>query len=74
MDKIWYKNPSKSEFIGRCGVDEKPECPRRTDKSRTLKKGKQTMLVLHSEFKVSRGLISIVNIVTIFLVIRNAKG
>jgi len=48
MDKIWYRNPSKSEFIGRCGVDEKTndhaplwrgwknEWPRRTDKSRTL--------------------------------------
>ena len=23
MDKIWYRNPSKSEVIGRCGVDEK---------------------------------------------------
>jgi len=25
MDKIWYRNPSKSEVIGRCGVDEKNE-------------------------------------------------
>jgi len=23
MDKIWYKNPSKSEVIVRCGGDEK---------------------------------------------------
>jgi len=23
MDKIWYRIPSKSEVIGRCGVDEK---------------------------------------------------
>jgi len=23
MDKIWYRNPSKSEVIGRCGRDEK---------------------------------------------------
>ena len=23
MDKIWYRNPSKSEVIGRCGADEK---------------------------------------------------
>jgi len=23
MDKIWYKNPSKSEVIGRSGGDEK---------------------------------------------------
>ena len=23
MDNIWYRNPSKSEDIGRCGGDEK---------------------------------------------------
>jgi len=23
MDKIWDRNPLKSEVIGRCGVDEK---------------------------------------------------
>ena len=37
MDKIWDRNPSKSEVIGRCGGDENNEWPRRTDK-RTLKK------------------------------------
>ena len=26
MDKIWYRNPSKSEVIGRCGGDEKFKC------------------------------------------------
>jgi len=36
MDKIWDRNPSKSEFIGCCGGDEKTEWPRRTDKSWTL--------------------------------------
>jgi len=25
MDKIWYRNPSKLEVIGRCGGDEKNE-------------------------------------------------
>jgi len=25
MDRIWYRNPSKSEVIGRCGGDEKTE-------------------------------------------------
>ena len=35
MDKIWDRNPSKSEVIGRCGGGEKTD---RTDKSRTLKK------------------------------------
>ena len=39
MDKIWYRNPSKSEVIDRCGGDEKTEWPRRTDKNCTLKKG-----------------------------------
>ena len=24
MDKIWYRDPSKSQVIGRCGGDEKP--------------------------------------------------
>ena len=38
MDKIWDRNPSKSEVIGRCGGDEKNEWSRWTDKSRTLKK------------------------------------
>ena len=37
MDKIWDRNPSKSEVIGRCGGDEKNEWSRRTNKSRTLK-------------------------------------
>jgi len=32
MDKIWYKNPSKSEVIGRCGGNEKNEWPRKTVK------------------------------------------
>jgi len=36
MDKIWDRNPSKSEVIGRCGRDEQAEWSRRTDKSRTL--------------------------------------
>jgi len=36
MDNIWYRNPSKSKVIGRCDVDEKPEWPHRTGKSRTL--------------------------------------
>ena len=38
MDKILYRNSSKSEVIGRCGGNEKTEWPRRTDKSRTQKK------------------------------------
>ena len=56
MDKIWYRNPSKSEVIGRCGGDEKTEWPHRTDKCRMLKnktkkthhKIKQSLNVLKS--------------------------
>jgi len=33
MDKIWYRNPLKSQVISRCGWDEKNEWPCRTDKS-----------------------------------------
>ena len=36
MDKIWYRNPSKSDVIGRCGRDENAE----PTKSWTLKKKK----------------------------------
>jgi len=25
VDKIWYRNPSKSEVIGRCGGDDHAE-------------------------------------------------
>ena len=38
MDKIWYRNPSKSGVFGRCGGDEKTQWPHRTDKSQTIKK------------------------------------
>ena len=38
MNKIWDRNPSKSEVIGHCGGDEKNEWPRRNDKSQMLKK------------------------------------
>ena len=37
MDKIWYRNPSKSEVIGRCGGDEKTDDHAERTKSRTLK-------------------------------------
>ena len=35
MDKIWYRNPSKSEVIGRCG-DEKTNDHAEPDKNRKL--------------------------------------
>ena len=49
MDKIWYRNPSKSEVIGRCGGDEKTEWPRRTNKSRTLKIIKKIIIKKHKQ-------------------------
>ena len=56
MDTIWDRNPSKSEVIGRCDGDEKPEWPHRTDKSRTLKNYKvnilnENFLCLNSQLK-----------------------
>ena len=37
MDKIWDRNPAKSEVIGRCGRDErKKKLQRRTDTVKTL--------------------------------------
>ena len=35
MDKIWDRNPLKSEVIGRCGRDEKTEWPRYEDTMKT---------------------------------------
>ena len=48
MDKIVYRNPSKSEVIGRCGVDEKTEWSRKSDKSRTLTKIQNNPCTSHS--------------------------
>ena len=38
MDKIWYRNPSKLEVIGRFGGDEKNRMTMQNRQSRTLKK------------------------------------
>jgi len=47
VDKIWDRNSSESEVIGRsCGGDEKNEWPRRTDKCRTLKKYKNIYCII----------------------------
>ena len=48
MDKIWYRNPSKSEVIGRCDGDEKTERPRRTDKKTNAKKVKMLLKISRS--------------------------
>ena len=39
MDKIWYRNPSKSEVIGRCDGDEKK---RMTTQDRQKSNAKKT--------------------------------
>ena len=44
MDKIWYRNPSKSEVIGRCGGDEKKTDHAEPTNSRRLKKKKKNFL------------------------------
>ena len=46
MDKIWDRNPSKSEVIGRCDGDEKNEWPCSTDKSRTLKTKQKNLTLI----------------------------
>ena len=40
MDKIWYRNPSRSEVIGCNGGDENTDWPRKTDKKSKAKKEK----------------------------------
>ena len=40
MDKIWDRNPSKSQAIDRCGGDEKPNDHAEPTKRRTLKNEK----------------------------------
>mgnify|MGYP000243506338 CR=1 FL=1 len=43
MDKIWYRNPSNSEVIGRCSWDEKTnDHTEPTKKSSAKKKGKKS--------------------------------
>ena len=41
MDKIWYRNPVKSEVIGRCGGDEKTEWPTQNRQKSNAKNNKQ---------------------------------
>ena len=38
MDKIWYRNPSKSEVIGRYGGDEKNRMTTQNRQQSTAKK------------------------------------
>ena len=41
MDKIWYRNPSKSEVIGRCGGDEKKRMTTQNRQKSNAKKNKK---------------------------------
>ena len=43
MDKIWYRNPSKSEVIGRCGGDEKKGMTTQNRHKSNAKKNKKTI-------------------------------
>ena len=49
MDKIWYRNPSKSEVIDRCGGDEKT---RMTTQNRQQSNAKKTKYITESSFKI----------------------
>ena len=49
MDKIWDRNPSKSEVIGHCHGDEKTEWPRRTDKCQTKNKKNKKLPVYYNK-------------------------
>ena len=51
MDKIWYRNPSKLEFNGCCGGDEKTEWPHRTDKKSNAKKNTVYKEMLNDSFE-----------------------
>ena len=53
MDKIWYRDPSKSEVIGRCGGDEKNECPRRTNKKSNAKKTNKKLQCVWGYFRTA---------------------
>ena len=45
MDKIWYRDPSKSAVIGRVAGMKKPNAHAEPTKSRTLKKTKKLQCV-----------------------------
>jgi len=48
MDKIWYRNPSKSGVIGRCGGDEeKRMTTQNRQKSNALKKPDIKLYFIH---------------------------
>ena len=46
MDKNWYRNPSKSEVIGRCGGDEQNRMTTQNRQKSNAKKNKKTKQTL----------------------------
>ena len=50
MDKIWYRNPSKSEVIGRCDGNEKK---RMTTQNRQKSNAKRQMKRKRSEYSLA---------------------
>ena len=46
MDKIWYRNPSKSEVIGGCGGDEKPRMTTQNRQKSNAKKSIRNQILL----------------------------
>ena len=50
MDKIWYRNPLKSEVIGRCGGNEKPRMTTR-NRQKANAKNKIKNVLLQNENK-----------------------
>ena len=48
MDKIWYRNPSMSEVIGRCGGDEKTMTTKNRQKLNAKKKAYRITILLKS--------------------------
>jgi len=61
MNKIWYRNPSKSEVIGHCGGDGKTNDHAEPTKVQTLKKKK----------KKAVNLISVVGLTFLFWLLNN---
>ena len=60
MDKIWYRNSSKSGVIGRCGGDEKltdhaeptiVECKKKIPKIKSMKKSKIIAFIKHKDLQ-----------------------
>jgi len=66
MDKIWDRNPSKSEVSGRCGRDEKTNdhADRKLNAKKTPKKNeKEIDLVTSSTILFTARFLSVLNLV-----------